>query len=177
MAALTTEKTSEVEVEHKEGQVTPPSQENVYFDQKTEKKLIRRIDYRLLPILGALYSIALIDRVNVLMSFFSKLSRLPLIVFRSLLRVSRVWTVISSSMSVTDTRLPLSPFSHHICSSRCPRTSFSARSGPRIGSPSSHLHGELSCSGKVSQRTTMPLPDVEHYWVFLKLDCESLGSI
>jgi len=30
-----------------------------------EKELIRKIDRRLLPILGALYAISLIDRVNV----------------------------------------------------------------------------------------------------------------
>jgi hypothetical protein len=30
-----------------------------------ERKLLRKIDWRLLPILGALYSIALIDRTNV----------------------------------------------------------------------------------------------------------------
>jgi hypothetical protein len=35
------------------------------FDEVTEKKLMRRIDWRLLPILGALYSISLIDRTNV----------------------------------------------------------------------------------------------------------------
>jgi hypothetical protein len=35
------------------------------FDEIEEKKLIRKIDWRLLPILGALYSIALIDRTNV----------------------------------------------------------------------------------------------------------------
>lgn len=35
------------------------------FDAISEKALIRKIDRRLLPILGALYSIALIDRVNV----------------------------------------------------------------------------------------------------------------
>lgn len=35
------------------------------YDKHSENKLIRKIDYRLLPILGALYSIALIDRVNV----------------------------------------------------------------------------------------------------------------
>lgn len=46
--------------------ITPPSeQEQVQYDAQTEKKLIRRVDWRLLPILGALYSIALIDRVNV----------------------------------------------------------------------------------------------------------------
>jgi hypothetical protein len=35
------------------------------YDQIEEKRLIRKVDKRLLPILGALYSIALIDRVNV----------------------------------------------------------------------------------------------------------------
>lgn len=30
-----------------------------------EKKLIRRVDLRMLPILGALYAISLVDRVNV----------------------------------------------------------------------------------------------------------------
>ncbi|EGE86791.1 hypothetical protein BDDG_09741, partial [Blastomyces dermatitidis ATCC 18188] len=30
-----------------------------------EKALIRKVDWRLLPILGALYAIALIDRVNI----------------------------------------------------------------------------------------------------------------
>lgn len=34
-------------------------------DQAEEKRLIRKVDWRLLPILGALYSIALIDRTNV----------------------------------------------------------------------------------------------------------------
>ncbi|KAI9776707.1 MAG: hypothetical protein M1839_009434 [Geoglossum umbratile] len=35
------------------------------YDKAYEKKLIRKIDYRLLPILGALYAISLIDRVNI----------------------------------------------------------------------------------------------------------------
>ena len=49
-----------------ENYVTPPSEQaEVMYDAQTEKKLIRRVDWRLLPILGALYSIALIDRVNV----------------------------------------------------------------------------------------------------------------
>lgn len=44
-----------------------PSNEDevIHFDPRTEKKLMRKVDRRLLPILGALYSIALIDRVNV----------------------------------------------------------------------------------------------------------------
>ncbi|KAF1948631.1 phthalate transporter-like protein [Byssothecium circinans] len=35
------------------------------FDAVDEKKLVRKVDWRLLPILGALYSIALIDRTNI----------------------------------------------------------------------------------------------------------------
>lgn len=35
------------------------------LDEIEEKRLIRKIDWRLVPILGALYSIALIDRTNV----------------------------------------------------------------------------------------------------------------
>ncbi|KAH7125140.1 major facilitator superfamily domain-containing protein [Dendryphion nanum] len=35
------------------------------FDEIEEKKLIRKIDWRLLPILGALYSISFIDRGNI----------------------------------------------------------------------------------------------------------------
>lgn len=37
-----------------------------------EKQLIRRIDWRLLPIIGALYAISLIDRTNVRPSLLSK---------------------------------------------------------------------------------------------------------
>lgn len=36
-----------------------------HFDKHAEHKLVRRVDYRLLPILGALYAVALIDRNNV----------------------------------------------------------------------------------------------------------------
>ena len=39
--------------------------ESVEFDPAEEKRLIRRIDRRLLPILGCLYAIAAVDRVNV----------------------------------------------------------------------------------------------------------------
>ena len=38
---------------------------HVEVDQKYEKKVRRRVDRRLLPILGLLYSIALIDRTNI----------------------------------------------------------------------------------------------------------------
>lgn len=46
------------------GSNSPPSSADE-FDPHNEKKLMRKVDWRLLPILGALYSIALIDRVNV----------------------------------------------------------------------------------------------------------------
>jgi hypothetical protein len=56
--------------------ITPPSeQEQVQYDAHTEKKLIRKIDWRLLPILGALYSIALIDRVNISAARISGMDR------------------------------------------------------------------------------------------------------
>jgi len=42
-----------------------PSEEILDYDAVNEKKLIRRVDWRLLPILGALYSISLIDRTNI----------------------------------------------------------------------------------------------------------------
>jgi hypothetical protein len=48
------------------GGVSPLEQiETVEFDPLEAKKLIRRIDVRLLPILGCLYAIAAVDRVNV----------------------------------------------------------------------------------------------------------------
>jgi hypothetical protein len=53
---------------HKEVYSPPATDSNVAdyaYDQIEEKRLIRKIDWRLLPILGALYSIALIDRTNV----------------------------------------------------------------------------------------------------------------
>lgn len=42
-----------------------PDSSLISFSAKEEKHLIRRIDRRLLPMLGVLYSIALIDRVNI----------------------------------------------------------------------------------------------------------------
>jgi len=36
-----------------------------HFDHAAEHKLMRKVDWRLLPILGALYSISLIDRTNI----------------------------------------------------------------------------------------------------------------
>lgn len=69
--ALRDEKSDVVDVLHDEtkaelGHSTSPiPRERIEYDSITEQKLIRRIDWRLLPILGALYSIALIDRVNI----------------------------------------------------------------------------------------------------------------
>jgi hypothetical protein len=37
----------------------------LYYGPAYEKALMRRVDRRLLPILGALYAISLVDRVNV----------------------------------------------------------------------------------------------------------------
>jgi len=42
-----------------------PATDEYQHDSHKAKALIRKIDRRLLPILGALYSIALIDRINV----------------------------------------------------------------------------------------------------------------
>ena len=44
---------------------SPPPRERIEYDHHSEKALIRKVDWRLLPILGSLYSIALIDRVNI----------------------------------------------------------------------------------------------------------------
>ncbi|KAH9878283.1 hypothetical protein J1614_003500 [Plenodomus biglobosus] len=41
------------------------SDSDVVYDEMEEKRLLRKIDWRLLPILGAMYSIALIDRTNI----------------------------------------------------------------------------------------------------------------
>ena len=65
MATLQPEKDG-FDVEHKEAVTpSPPVGTPMEWDHAAEKKLVRKIDGRLLPILGALYSIALIDRVNV----------------------------------------------------------------------------------------------------------------
>jgi hypothetical protein len=44
---------------------SPVPRERLEYDNHSRKALIRKVDWRLLPILGALYSIALIDRVNI----------------------------------------------------------------------------------------------------------------
>lgn len=48
-----------------QGELEYGSQEFLDECQPREKQLMRKVDWRLLPILGALYAIALIDRVNV----------------------------------------------------------------------------------------------------------------
>lgn len=64
MAGIFKEEKLDGENNHHEepGVDSPTFQEH---DPHYEKVLIRKIDRRLLPILGALYSIALVDRVNV----------------------------------------------------------------------------------------------------------------
>jgi hypothetical protein len=42
-----------------------PDFENLLQDRHFEKRILRKIDLRLLPILGALYTISLIDRNNI----------------------------------------------------------------------------------------------------------------
>lgn len=49
----------------KDESVSPVPRERNEYDEHSKKALIRKVDWRLLPILGALYSIALIDRVNI----------------------------------------------------------------------------------------------------------------
>lgn len=64
-------------VVHNEGLSPPATGSNntdYAFDQVEEKRLIRKVDWRLLPILGALYSIALIDRTNVSLALSRTLS-------------------------------------------------------------------------------------------------------
>lgn len=55
---------SEIQKVHSESPSSLPL-DRVEYDHHSEKALIRKVDWRLLPILGALYSIALIDRVNI----------------------------------------------------------------------------------------------------------------
>jgi hypothetical protein len=56
-------------VEYGEFGLARDSSSTTQEDHTSEKKLIRKVDLRLLPILGALYAIALIDRVNVCYAF------------------------------------------------------------------------------------------------------------
>ena len=66
MADLFTKQTADEKALHvEENGTSSPAQPLIEIDKSEEKKLMRRIDVRLLPILGALYSIALIDRTNI----------------------------------------------------------------------------------------------------------------
>ncbi|KAI0104518.1 MFS general substrate transporter [Daldinia grandis] len=48
-----------------EHSVSPSSPDGIAHDSKFEKRVLRKIDVRLLPILGALYTIAMVDRSNI----------------------------------------------------------------------------------------------------------------
>ncbi|KZN91904.1 High-affinity nicotinic acid transporter [Penicillium chrysogenum] len=49
---------------------TPGNESPVYgIDEAHQKRVIRRVDLRLLPILGIMYSISLIDRTNLGLAF------------------------------------------------------------------------------------------------------------
>lgn len=78
-----------------------------------EKALIKKIDWRLLPMIGALYSIALVDRVNVCSSssllrpttrdrMVTSLTRAPPESYR--MPVWPAWATTSNSKSERDTR-------------------------------------------------------------------------
>lgn len=55
----------EHDVTHDELALPRPKSYIIEEEHTSEKQLIRKIDLRLLPILGALYAISLVDRVNV----------------------------------------------------------------------------------------------------------------
>lgn len=53
------------EVDHDEVGLVRDTSSSIEEGHTSEEKLIRKVDLRLLPILGALYAISLVDRVNV----------------------------------------------------------------------------------------------------------------
>ena len=53
------------QIQHDEVRLCGADSDPHPFDTNSENELIRKVDWRLLPILGILYSIALIDRANV----------------------------------------------------------------------------------------------------------------
>ena len=53
------------EAEHDELRLAPDSSSTLEADHTSAEKLVRKVDLRLLPILGLLYAISLVDRVNV----------------------------------------------------------------------------------------------------------------
>lgn len=99
-----------------------------------EKKLMRKVDWRLLPILGALYAIALIDRVNVWdLSLHSEVFLGCAADFhRSPMPVLQAWTSSWNFSSETDTP------SHSSSSS-------SRTSSSRLDKKASRPHSESNC--------------------------------
>jgi len=104
---------------HKEA-ISPTATDNnvsdYAYDQIEEKRLVRRVDWRLLPILGALYSIALIDRTNVCPN--PPCSRLDETLTSSRFPTPELleWDRTSTSKSEIDTPLSLfSSFRHTSC--------------------------------------------------------------
>lgn len=69
----------------------------------SEEKLVRRVDRRLLPVLGALYAISMIDRANVSAPWSREAPRRLKLTFRFPMRVSPVWPRNSSWTSDIDT--------------------------------------------------------------------------
>ena len=135
------------DIVHKEA-ISPTATDNnvadYAYDQVEEKRLIRKVDWRLLPILGALYSIALIDRTNV----SSGKSRLrlgeTLTSDRSPMLELLEWGRISIYRSEIDTLSSwFCSFQRTSCLNFHP-ISFFVRLAAPIGSLSSPYHGVLS---------------------------------
>ena len=59
------EKDESVSLHEKIDDTVAAAEEGVAHDSKFEKRVLRKVDVRLLPILGALYTIAMIDRSNI----------------------------------------------------------------------------------------------------------------
>jgi hypothetical protein len=119
---------------HKEAYSPTATDNNVTdfaYDQIEEKRLVRKIDWRLLPILGALYSIALIDRTNVSLDVSHSHLEEKLRRDRSPMPELLEWVPISTSKSETDTPLSwFSSFQHTFCSSFHPISSFERLAAP-----------------------------------------------
>jgi hypothetical protein len=62
---LTTKDTGDVDFSSRDNDSEVHTGAMLSYSPQYEKALIRRVDRRLLPILGALYAISLVDRVNV----------------------------------------------------------------------------------------------------------------
>lgn len=141
----TTEKHTAHHAEHKDidGQITPPDTEVIEYDEKSAKKLIRRIDRRLLPILGALYSIALIDRVNVSNNTLLQTSRLTAQRYQQ--HESPAWTKHLDYRLVKDIPFVWLSSFLRICSSKCHPILFYEKLALQNGCLSSLSRGGRSC--------------------------------